>query len=100
MRPFVIGSIMTAPMVMEGFVVRLPDCNRMLIYAEWSQLNARREGYRGGNFLQLDFHAPIIAYGRVAIISKEVMSFFVLVIHQTLDKHPSSWRGKFHFSLR
>src|SRR5579859_1585885 len=100
MRPFFIRPMMTAPMVLEGFVVRLPDCQRMLIDDEWSQRNARRESDSGGSFRQLDFHAPKIAHGRIAVISQEVVSGIVLVVHQALDKHSCRRRGKLHFSLR
>jgi hypothetical protein len=73
MRPFFIGSIMAPPMVTEGFVVCLPDGDCMLIFDEWSQFNASRKAYSGGRFVQFDFHAPIITYGRVAIISKKLV---------------------------
>jgi hypothetical protein len=91
---------MTAPVVTEGFVVRLPDGSCMLIFDKWSQFNAGREGHSGGGFLQFNFHAPMIAHGRVAIISKQGVSCFILVIDQTSDKYPYIRRGQLHFSLR
>jgi len=100
MRPFLVGSIMTAPMVAEGFVVRLPDSHGLLIFDKWSQFNAGRESYSGRDCLQFDFHAPMITYGSVAIISKEIVPGFILVIDQTSDKHPHIRCRKRHLSLR
>ncbi len=50
-RPVFIVAVVAAPMITEDFIVRLPDGNCMLIFDEWSQLNAGREDYGRRSFL-------------------------------------------------
>src|SRR4051812_38847636 len=86
-------------MVMEGFVVGLPDGQRMLSDGEGSKLEAGGEGGQGGSGRQLDFHAPIITDGREAVVAKERVSGFIRIVQETLDRHAGSGRGQGRFSL-
>ena len=52
---------MAAPMIAEGFVLRLPDGDIMLAFDEWPQFDPVGKLRQRRLTIQHDLHAPVIA---------------------------------------